>query len=128
MNTLSQTIDSELLCLDLPIFTNSSSFPLQHLFLEYHNLNTDLEKVKSKGALVTAMKASIKSQLDIVNGKQKLQLNKVEQTGVKHSTGKDKGYGSFFCLHSNIIDRFFEPILVGVDPIHQLSIVLVIAC
>ena len=114
MNTLSQTIDSELLRLDLPIFTNSSSFPLQHLFLEYHLLNTDLKKVKSKGPSVTAMKASIKSQLDTVNGKlrvakstwkenrEKLQLNKVEQTGVKHSTGKDKGYGTLFCLHSNI--------------------------
>ena len=33
-----------------------------------------------------------------------------------------------FCLHRDIIDRFFEPILVGVDPIHQLSIFLVIAC
>ena len=69
MNTLSQTIDSELLHSDLPIFTNSSSFPLQHFFLEYHNLNTDLEKVKSKGVSVTAMKASIKSQLDMINGK-----------------------------------------------------------
>ena len=31
-------------------------------------------------------------------------------------------------LHHDIVDRFFEPILVGVDPIHQLSIFLVIAC
>ena len=41
----------------------------------------------------------------------------VEQTGVKHSTGKDKGYGSSFCLHSKIIDHFFEPILVGNTPV-----------
>ena len=121
MDTLSQTIDSELLHLDLPLFTNSSSFPLHHLFLEYYNLNTDLKKVKHKGASVTAMKASIKSQLDTVNGKlhvakltwkeiqEKLWLNVVEQTGVKHSTGKDKSYwfcGAFFCLYSNIHRSF----------------------
>ena len=89
------------------------------------------------------MKASIKSQLDMVNGKfhaakstwketqEKLQLNIVEQTGVKHSTGKNKSYwfcGTFFCLHSNIIDHFFGTIIVGVDLIHQLSIFLIIAC
>jgi hypothetical protein len=68
INTLSQTLDSELLCLDLLLFINSS-FPLLHLFLKYHNLNvevTDLEKVKSKAASVTSVKASIKGQLDTI--------------------------------------------------------------
>jgi len=37
-------------------------------------------------------------------------------------------YGFFFCSHHDVTDRFFEPILVGVDPIHQLSIFLVVAC
>ena len=69
VNTLSQAINSELLCSDLPSFANSSFFPRQCLFLEYHNLDADLEKVKSKEASITAMKASIKSQLDMVNGK-----------------------------------------------------------
>ena len=59
MNTLSQKLDSELLHLDLPLFINSS-FPLLYLFLKYHNLNADLEKVKAKAALVTSMKAFIK--------------------------------------------------------------------
>ena len=53
----------------------------------------------------------------------------VEQTGVKHSTGKGYWFcGTFFCWDSNITDCFFEPILVGVDPIHQISIFLIIAC
>ena len=141
VNTLSQTTDSELLCSYFLLFANSSSFPLQHLFFEYHSLDTDLEKVESKEASITAMKASIKSQLDTVDGKlhtakltwkenwEKLRLNMVEQTGVKHSTSKGYWFcGAFFCWDSNITDCFFEPILVGVDPIHQLSIFLVIAC
>ena len=53
----------------------------------------------------------------------------VEQTGVKHSTSKGYWFcGASFCWDSNITDCLFEPILVGVDPIHQLSIFLVIAC
>lgn len=36
--------------------------------------------------------------------------------------------GIFFWLCCNIIDWFFESILKGVDPIHQLSILLIIAC
>ena len=110
VNTLSQAIDSELLCSYLPLFANSSSFPLQCLFLEYHNLDADHEKVKSKEASITVMKASIKSQLDMVDrrlcmakltwkeNQEKLQLNTVEQTGVKHLTGKGYWFcGAFFC-------------------------------
>ena len=48
VNALSQTVDLELLCLDVPPFLNSSSFPLHHLFLECHHLDADLETVKSK--------------------------------------------------------------------------------
>ena len=47
VNTLSQTLDSELLHLNLPLFIDSS-FSLLHLFLKYHNLDADLEKVKVK--------------------------------------------------------------------------------
>ena len=36
VNILLQAINLELLCSDLPSFANSSSFPLQRLFLEYH--------------------------------------------------------------------------------------------
>ena len=36
VNALSQTVDSELHHLDAPLFVNSSSFPLHHLFLECH--------------------------------------------------------------------------------------------
>jgi hypothetical protein len=68
MNTLSQTLDSELLHLDLLLFIDSS-FPLLHLFLEYHNLDADLEKVKSKAASVTSVKAFIKGQLDMIRKK-----------------------------------------------------------
>jgi hypothetical protein len=93
--------------LDLPLFINSS-FPLLHLFLEYHNLDADLEKVKSKAASVTSVKVSIKGQLDTIHKKlyaakstwkenrDKLRLKKVEQNGVKHSTGKDRIYFQYF--------------------------------
>ena len=54
VNALSQTVDSELQHLDAPLFVNSSSFPLHHLFLECHHLDADLfEKVKSKITSVT---------------------------------------------------------------------------
>ena len=140
VNALSQTVDSELLHSDTSLF--ASSFPLQHLFLECYHHNASLEKVKSKVASVAAMKTSIKGQLDKISKKlylskstwkekrEKLRSNEIEHTGVRHSTGKDRAYfcGVSFCLRRNIIDHFFEPILVGVDPIHQLSIFLVIAC
>ena len=108
VNTLSQTLDSELLRSDLPLFVDSASFPLLHLFLEYHNLDADLEKVKSKAASVTSVKASIKDQLDTIRKKlyaakstwkenrDKLRLKKAEQNGVKHSTGKDRIYFHYF--------------------------------
>ena len=140
MNTLSQTLDSELLCLDLPLFVNSS-FTLLHLFLEYHNLDADLEKVKAKAALVTSVKASIKGQLDMIckklyaakstwkENQDKLQLKKAEQNGVNTQQVRiGSTFIIFFSLHHNIIDHFFEPILEGMDPIHQLSIFLIIAC
>ena len=107
VNTLSQTLDSELLCLNLPLFINSSFRPL-HLFLKYHNLDADLEKVKAKAALVTSMKVSIKGQMDMICKKlyaakstwkenwDKLQLKKAEQNRVKHSTGKDRIYFHYF--------------------------------
>jgi hypothetical protein len=102
VNTLSQTVDSELLRSDLPSFLDSSSFPLLHLFLEFHNLDADLEKVKSKGVSVNTLKASIKGQLGTIHKKlhaakltwkekrECLRLNRAEETGVKHSTGTDK--------------------------------------
>jgi hypothetical protein len=101
VNTLSHTLDSELLPSDLPLFVDSSSFPLLHLFLEYHNLDADLEQVKSKAPSVTSVKASIKGELDTIRKKlyaakstwkenrDKLRLKKLEQNGVKHSTGKE---------------------------------------
>jgi hypothetical protein len=108
VNTLSHALDSELLRSDLLLFVDSSSsFPLLHLFLEYHNLDADLEKVKSKAASVTSLKASIKGQLDTIRKKlyaakstwkesrDKLWLKKAEQNGVKHSTGKDRIYYYF---------------------------------
>jgi hypothetical protein len=109
VNTLSDALDSELHRSDLSLFLDSSSFPLHHLFLEYHNLDADLEKVKSKAASVTSVKASIKGQLDTIRKKlyaakstwkenrDKFRLKKAEQNGVKHSTGKDRIYfHSFF--------------------------------
>ena len=105
---LSQTVNSELQRLDAPLFVDSSSFPLHNLFLEYHHLDADLEKVKSKIASVTTMKTSIKAQLDTIG--KKLHLSKLtweekreklrssrrkEHTGVKHSTGKYRAY--YFC-------------------------------
>lgn len=104
VNTLLQTVDSELLRSNLPLFLDCSSFPLLHLFLEYHNLDADLEKVKSKGVSVNTLKASIKGQLDTIHKKlqaaqltwkekrESLRLNRAEQTGVRHSTGKDKTF------------------------------------
>jgi hypothetical protein len=101
VNALAQTVDSELQDVDAPLSVNSSSFPLHHLFLKCHHLNADLEKVKSKVASVTTMKASVKGQLDTIS--KKLHLSKLtwkekreklcsnrrmEHTGVKHSTGK----------------------------------------
>jgi Transposase family tnp2 len=72
------------------------------------------------------------SKLTWKEKREKLWSNRrIEHSGVKHSTGKDRAYyllRYFLCLHHDIVDRFFEPILVGVDPIHQLSIFLVIAC
>jgi hypothetical protein len=105
VNALCQTVNSELQRLDAPLFVNSSSFPLHHLFLECHHLDADLEKVKSKIASVTTMKTSIKGQLDTISKKlhlskltwkekrEKLWSNRrIEHTGVKHSTGKDRAY------------------------------------
>lgn len=107
VNALSQTVDSELLRLDTPLFVDSSgssSFPLHHLFLECHHIDADLEKVKSKVASVTTTKSSIKRQLDGISKKlqlsklawkeklEKLRSNRIEHTGVKHSTGKDRAY------------------------------------
>lgn len=101
MHILSHTVDSELLRLDLPLSVDSS-FPLHHLVLECHHLETDLEKIKSKVASVTAMKTSIKGQMDTINKKlhsakstwkekrEHLRSTTPEPTGVKHSTGKDK--------------------------------------
>ena len=74
VNALSQTVDLELLCLDTPLFINSSSFPLNHLFLECHHLNADLEKVKSKVASVTTTKTAIKVQLDAISKKLQIDL------------------------------------------------------
>jgi hypothetical protein len=103
VNALSQTVDSNIQLLNESSFVNSSSFPLHHLFLEYHYLDADLEKVKSKVASVTTMKASIKGQLGTISKKlriskltwkekrEKLEWNRrIEHTGVKHSTGKDR--------------------------------------
>jgi chromosome segregation ATPase len=107
VNTLSDALDSELHRSDLSLFVDSS-FPLHHLFLEYHNLDADLEKVKSKAASVTSVKASIKGQLDTIHKKlyaakstwkenrDKFRLKKAEQNGVKHSTGKDRIYFHYF--------------------------------
>jgi len=103
VNALSQTVDSKLLCSDMPLFLNSSSFPLHHLFLECHHLDADLENVKSKVPSVATMKTSIKDQLDMVSKKlhlsklawkEKLRLrsNRIEHIGVKHSTGNDRAY------------------------------------
>jgi hypothetical protein len=104
VNALSQTVDSELLRLDTPLFVDSSSFPLHHLFLKCHHLDADLEKVKSKVASVTTTKTAIKVQLDATSKKlhlskltwkekrEKLRSNRIEHTGVKHSTGKDRAY------------------------------------
>ena len=103
VNALSQTVDSELLSLDVPPFLNSSSFPLHHLFLECHHLDADLETVKSKVASVATMKTSIKDQLDMISKKLHLsklawkeklwlQSNRIEHIGVKHSTGNDRAY------------------------------------
>ena len=75
VNALSQTVDSELLHLDMPLFINSSSFPLNHLFLECHHLDADLEKVKYKVASVTTTKTAIKVQLDAIS--KKLHLSKL---------------------------------------------------
>jgi hypothetical protein len=103
VEALSQTVNSGLQRSDAPLFINSSSFPLHHLFLECHHLDADLEKVKSKIASVTTMKSSIKGQLDTISKKlhlskltwkekrENLRSNKrIEHTGVKHSTGKDR--------------------------------------
>lgn len=100
VNTLSETVDSELQCSNAPLFVNASSFPLHHLFLECHHLDADLEKVKSKTVSVTTMKTSIKGQLDTISKKlhlskltwkekrEKLRSNeRIEHTGMKHSTG-----------------------------------------
>jgi hypothetical protein len=107
----SQTVDSELQHLDVPLFENSSSFPLHHLFLECHRLDADLEKVKSKIASVATMKTSIKGQLVTIS--KKLDLSKlawkerrkklcsnrrIEHTGVKHSTGKRACFLRYFLL------------------------------
>jgi len=100
VHILSQTVDSELPCSNLPICVDTP-FPLRHLFLECHHLESDLDKVKSKVASVTAMKASIKAHLVTINKKlhlakstwkenrEKLRSSRAEHTGVKHSTGKD---------------------------------------
>jgi hypothetical protein len=105
VNALSQTVDSELLRSGLPLSVNSP-FPLHHLFLECHHLDADLEKVKSKVASVTAMKASIKGELATISKKlqsaksawkenrESLRSSRAEHTGVKQSTGKDGVYFS----------------------------------
>lgn len=110
VNALSQTVDSELLHLDAPPFVDSSSFPLHHLFLECHRLDADLEKVKSKISSVATMKSSIKGQLVTIGKKldlskltwkekrEKLCSNRIEHTGVKHSTGKRKCFLRYFLL------------------------------
>ena len=108
VNALSQTVDSELHHLDAPLFVNSSSFPLHHLFLKCHRLDADLEKVKSKIASVATMKTSIKGQLVTISKKldlskltwkekrEKLCSNRREHTGVKHSTGKRACFLRYF--------------------------------
>jgi hypothetical protein len=111
VNALSQTVDSELQHLDAPLFVNSSSFPLHHLFLKCHRLDADLENVKTKVASVATMKTSIKGQLVTIS--EKLDLSKlvwkekreklcsnrrIEHTGVKHSTGKRACFLRYFLL------------------------------
>jgi hypothetical protein len=111
VNALSQAVDSEIEHLNASLFVNSSSFPLQRLFLECHHLDADLEKVKAKIASVTSMKTSIKGQLDTISKKlhlskltwkekrEKLCSNRrIEHTGVKHSTGKRACFLRYFLL------------------------------
>ena len=111
VNALSQAVDSELEHLDASLFVNSSSFPLQRLFLECHHLDADLEKVKAKIASVTSMKTSIKGQLNAISKKlhlskltwkekrEKLCSNRrIEHTGVKYSTGKRACFLRYFRL------------------------------
>ena len=68
VHILSQTVDSELLCSNLPICVDTP-FPLHHLFLECRHLESDLDKVKSKVTSVTTMKASIKAHLVTISKK-----------------------------------------------------------
>jgi hypothetical protein len=111
VKALSQTVDTELQHLDAPLSVNSPPFPLHHLFLKCHNLDADLEKVKSKIAPVATMKTSIKGQLDTISKKlhsskltwkekrEKLCSNRrMEHTGVKHSTGKRACFLRYFLL------------------------------
>ena len=116
VNALSQTVNSELQRLDAPLYCNSSSFPLHHLFLECHHLDTDLEKVTSKIASVTTMKTSIRGQLNSISKKlhlskltwkekqEKLWSNRrVEHTGVKHSTGQTRALSAVLSFTYTVI-------------------------